>query len=89
MRTFAGAKTVEFKQYVHVLPYEPERLLECSDDQLMEMAIKADAAPAGYYAAFECADRMHAAKVARRFRVIFPDGYMVVSSRWMVYVLAL
>jgi len=81
------AKTIEFKQYVKMLPAEPERKLECTDDQLLEMAMRADEAPAGYYAAFECADRMHAAKVERRFRVLFP-GYMVVSSRWMVYVLA-
>jgi hypothetical protein len=88
VKTYAGAKSIEFKQYVRMLPVEPEPLLECTDDQLMEMGIRADEAPAGYYAAFECADRMHAAKVARRFRVMFPDGYMVVSSRWMVYVLA-
>lgn len=88
MRAYAGTKNIEFKHYVSVLPPEPEPTLELSDDQLMEMAIRADEAPSGCYAAFECADRMHAAKVARRFRVIFPDGYMVVASRWMVYVLA-
>lgn len=80
-------KSIEFTQYVKTLPPEPERLAECSDDQLIEMAIRADEAPAGYYAAFECGNNMHAVKVALRFRKLFP-GYMCVASRWMVYVLA-
>lgn len=82
------AKTIEFKQYVRTLPPEPERRLECTDEQLIEMALRADEAPPGYYAVFECGDRMHATKVARRFRMAFP-GYMCVASRWAVYVLAL
>ena len=81
------AKTIEWTQYVKQLPPEPEPKLECTEEQLIEMAIRADEAPAGYYAAFECGDRMHAAKVARRFRVLFP-GYMCVASKWVVYVLA-
>ena len=81
-------KNIEFSRYVKQLPSAPPKRLECTDEQLIEMAIRADEAPAGFYAVFECADRMHAAKVAHRFKAIF-QNYMCVSSGYHVYVLAL